>query len=238
MAERVLPTPGAGYPDREKIFGVRDDSKIKEVPLSEAQIKELVSKKKELMDKAYDLGEKYELINGNCPQATIEALKDTLGLEVFGIDQHQYDAIYKATSGEGAGFGMSMLGGCGACTAGCRAISLITGREQRSGCGAIENRQAWRPCKHLVKKFLEEYGAITCKDIQRDIYKGRWYNLADDEGEFIDFVEDMGFNAAAKIVANAASWTVEIILDMLEHGARNRFKPGTSKYVQLWPDKL
>lgn len=235
---RVLPVPGAEFPDREKIFGVLDSSKIKEVPLSEGQIKDLVSKKEELMQKAYDLGQKYELINGNCPQATIEAIKDTLGLEVFGIDQHQYDAIYKATCGEGAGFGMSMLGGCGACTAGCRAISLITGREQRSGNAAIECRPAWRPCKHLVKKFLETYGTVTCKEIQRDIYKGRWYNLADDEGEFIDFVEDKGFDAAALIVANAASWTVEIILDLLANGAKSRPKPGTSKYVQLWPDKL
>ena len=40
MAARELPVPGAQYPDREKIFGVRDEAKIKEVPLSEAQIEE------------------------------------------------------------------------------------------------------------------------------------------------------------------------------------------------------
>ncbi len=238
MAERVLPTPGAQYKDREKIFGVRDDAKIKEVPLSEAQIKDLISKKKELMDKAYDLGYKYELINGNCPQATLEALKDTLGLEVLGIDQHQYDALFKSATGEGAGFGMSMLGGCGACIAGCRVISLITGREQRSGCMAIECRPAWRPCKHLVNKFLEKYGAISCKEIQRDCYKGRWYNLSDDNGEFIDFVEDMGFEQAGDIVGDAARWAVEIVIEMLEAGAKNRLKPGDSKYVQLWSDEL
>jgi len=62
-------------------------------------------------------------------------------------------------------------------------------------------------------KYFEEYGTITCGNIQRQLY-GRMFCL--DDPQELKKLDDTGGHSnpenCPRIIANAAIWTTEIIL--------------------------
>jgi hypothetical protein len=158
---------------------------------------------------AYSLGHRYEGEWGNCAQATLRAVLDTLG-------EDDPDAL-KAISGFHAGGGALCDGSCGAYSACVFAIARIYGRSiEILGKNPSDPRakEHTRRMNALIEKihhrFIDAYGSIRCKDIHRSLY-GRSYYLRDPD-------EQQKFEAAGahdwgctSVVGRAAAWTIELL---------------------------
>lgn len=160
---------------------------------------------KELAEKAYSLGWEYQKTYRGCAQTSLAALQDTFGL--------RNDDVFKAATGLSGGGGTSIDGSCGAYAGAILFMSSILGRERRDFIDAPRVRfQSFELARKLHDRFVAEYGAVICRDIQRKLV-GRGYYLGDtDEMKKFD---DLGGHetVAPGVVANAARWTVEILAE-------------------------
>jgi C_GCAxxG_C_C family probable redox protein len=153
------------------------------------------------MERAYNLGFRFEREYGSCPQCVFAAVSEVLGMN----DRE----TFKAIDGLAGGLARSGNGTCGALSGGVAAISRRYGREEFQNLGEREKCMAL--AKKLHDKFMAEYGSIICKDIQTKIL-GRSYNFWDpkDREEF-----DRAGGHTDKcpdVVGKAARWAVEILL--------------------------
>ena len=158
---------------------------------------------KELAEKAYSLGWEYQKTYRGCAQTALAALQDTLG--------RRNDDIFKAATGLSGGGGVSIDGSCGAYAAAILFMSSIVGRERHDFEDAPRIRfRSFELARKLHDKFVDEYGAVICRDIQRKLV-GRGYYLGDPD-EMRKF-DDLGGHekVAPGVVANAARWTVEVL---------------------------
>ncbi|MEM2338005.1 MAG: C-GCAxxG-C-C family protein [Candidatus Bathyarchaeia archaeon] len=168
-----------------------------------------------ILNKAYELGFKYEKFNKNCAQCTFAAVLDALNVD--------YDEkTFKATTGLGGGGGLTGSGSCGGFSGGAMAIGYMLGR----GLEGFRNLKA-KPdeclralvlVKKLHDKFIESYGSILCCDVQKKMF-GRTFQMIKREGDKIIMTMDEFENAGAHadkgcpvVVGMAARWTVEILL--------------------------
>ena len=160
---------------------------------------------KELAEKAYSLGWEYQKTYRGCSQTLLAALQDTLGL--------RNDDLFKAATGLSGGGGTSIDGSCGAYAAAILFMSSIVGRERHDFEDASRVRfQSFELARKLHDKFVNEYGAVICRDIQRKLV-GRGYYLGDPD-EMRKFDDVGGHETVAPgVVANAARWTVEILAE-------------------------
>jgi C_GCAxxG_C_C family probable redox protein len=160
---------------------------------------------KELAEQAYSLGWEYQKTYRGCAQTVLAALQDTLEL--------RNDDLFKAVTGLSGGGGVSIDGSCGAYSAAILFMSSIVGRERHDFEDASRVRfRSFGLAKKLHDKFINEYGAIICRDIQRKLV-GRGYYLGDPD-EMKKFDEHGGHETVAPgVVANAARWTVEVLAE-------------------------
>lgn len=161
------------------------------------------NEKKELVERAYQLGYEYEAKCGNCPQCVLATIQEVFG----GID----NAVFKASFGLGAGVGGTSKGNCGALCGAVMAISAFTGREREH----FQDGKAPK-CQELsrriIQKFEEQYGGILCHQVQTKIF-GQSYDLTVPE-QYKAFIEDGGHvDKCTAVVGNAARWVAEMIVD-------------------------
>jgi len=154
------------------------------------------------------LASEYEGRYRGCTQSCLAALQ-----EVFDTRD---DGVFKSASGLAGGIGITNLGTCGALTGGAMAISMVFGRERADFDDPQRKRMvAYRLCKQLADRFVQEYGSVLCRDIQ-EVNLGREYDLWDKE-------EYSNFNQVAYVegrcpdlVGKAAEWAAEIILENID----------------------
>ena len=163
------------------------------------------SRKEALLEKAYQLGSECARDYKGCSQCVVAAIHDTLGI--------RDDAVFKAATGMAGGIGLSGIGPCGAISGGVMALSQLVGRE-RSNIEDPENirSRSYDLAKKLVDLYLEEFGAVACRDVQIKKF-GRSFYLRDPQ-------EKEKFQAAGghgekcpDVVGQAARMTVKIILE-------------------------
>jgi len=121
--------------------------------------------------------------------------------------------VFKAATGLAGGVGLSGIGPCGAFSGAAMVLSQLKGRERSNFSDPEKVRfKSFDMSSKLVDKFLDEYGTITCRDIQQRIF-GRSYYLRDPD-EFKKF-HDAGAHdeKCPDVVGKAARIAVEIILD-------------------------
>ena len=161
--------------------------------------------KKEMAEKAYQLGKEYERTYRGCSQCAIAALQDVLDI--------RNDDIFKAATGMAGGIGLTCDGSCGGYTGAVLVLGSLLGRERDK----FSDPEGIRFRTHqLVRKFrdkfIQEYGSVACRDIQNKML-GRYYFIADPQ-EFEKF-----HNAGAhdvhcpEVVGKASRWMTEIILE-------------------------
>lgn len=130
-------------------------------------------KKKELIEKTVEVAEDYERKYTGCAQCVLGAFKN-----VFGTIN---DDVFKAGTGLCGGIG-GTGNACGALTGGTMVLSVYLGREfdnfadpgfEMQG----KNREL---VKELYDYFMDEYGGITCKQVQKAML-GRSYDFFDEE---------------------------------------------------------
>ena len=169
--------------------------------------------KSELMERARQLGYKYEQESHYCPQATLAALQD-----VFHVKD---DNIFKSCFGFHGGGGDSNDGACGALVAGTIMISYFFGRTRSEFDLRIMNCHATGIVKKLHEYFEEEYGGIRCRDVHRKIF-GREFNVWD-EKDLQTFL-DMGGHTekCPEVVGKGAAWAAGLIWDELHREDRTK----------------
>jgi C_GCAxxG_C_C family probable redox protein len=161
--------------------------------------------KKELLEKAYELGFEYEKVYRGCSQCAIAAIHDTLNI--------RDDSVFKAGTGLAGGGGLTGIGVCGGYVGGVMVLSQLLGRERSN----FEDSEKVRfKSFTLARKFLQQYtqelGSIICRDIQL-IRFGRPYYIADMD-DFEKFEEAGGhMDKCTDVVGKAAQLAVKLILD-------------------------
>jgi C_GCAxxG_C_C family probable redox protein len=153
--------------------------------------------KTDLAKKAYELAMAYELDFGCCPQCVLAAVQDTVG----GITPE----VIKASHGLSGGGGLMGMGTCGALSGGLMALSTKRGRD-RDEFDRGKFIANFRNAEDLVKRFIAEFGGVTCKDLQHR-FTGKTYDMWDNE-QYNEFTDKRG-KQCAHAAASVAQWVVE-----------------------------
>lgn len=164
--------------------------------------------KKNLMEKAWEIGFKYEKNYGGCSQCTIAAVQDTLSL--------RNDFVFKAASGFAGGGGLLRAGFCGGYSGGIMVMSSIFGRRRNK----IDNDTDEKYCSFnmavsLHDKFIKKYESIMCYDIHCKLF-GRSYDLWDPEQKELFDQAGAHKDKCTSVVADASMWVTELILDEIQ----------------------
>jgi C_GCAxxG_C_C family probable redox protein len=158
-----------------------------------------IDEKQSLAEVAYEKAVRYELDYGCCPQCVLATVQETIGI----IE----DQTIKASHGLSGGGGLMGGGACGALTGGLMALSAKRGRDRdKLEKGRYINN--FKKGKELVERFKEEFGGVTCEDLQKQ-FTGRTYDMWDME-EYQQFDKDRG-NQCAHATGTVTKWIVEMM---------------------------
>ena len=156
----------------------------------------------ELMQKAYDLGFRYEAERGSCPQCVLAAVRETIN----GVDTE----TIRAADALAGGSALSTEGTCGALAGGLLALGACAGRSYASFGKGEKRRSIFKHAQTLYDRFVAAYGSPLCKEVQRNLL-GRSFNLREREG-YTAFEKAGGHeDKCPGVVGNVARWTVEIL---------------------------
>ena len=152
-----------------------------------------------LSEQAYQKAMQYELSYGCCPQCVLSTVQETVGY----VD----DNTIKASHGLSGGGGLMGEGACGALTGGLMAISAKFGRDRdKLHAGRCINN--FKKTRDLVERFREEFGGITCQDLQKQ-FTGRTYDMWNAD-EYKAFDSARG-QQCAHATALVTKWVVEML---------------------------
>ena len=160
-------------------------------------------KRQEMLERAFECGKNYETKNGGCPQCTLAAIFDVLGIE--------NDEVFRAATALADGIGLTGDGHCGALSGGTLAIGYLYGREKKDFGDIMKLVEANLMGKELRDRFVEKYGTVRCYDLQHKFF-GRFYNLYDPAELEAAFKEGM-LDTCSTVVGEVARMTVDIILE-------------------------
>ncbi|TCS73317.1 C_GCAxxG_C_C family probable redox protein [Sulfuritortus calidifontis] len=155
--------------------------------------------KQNLAQQAYDKALQYELDYGCCPQCVLAAIQETVGV----ID----DSVIKASHGLSGGGGLMGQGACGALTGGLVALSAKRGRD-RDKLDKGRFISNFKKGRELVERFRQEFGGITCEQLQQ-CFTGRTYDMWN-EDEYKAFDAARG-QQCARATATVTKWVVEML---------------------------
>jgi C_GCAxxG_C_C family probable redox protein len=155
--------------------------------------------KQALAERAYHTAMQYEIDYGCCPQCVLATVQESVGY----VD----DNTIKASHGLSGGCGLMGQGACGALTGGLMAISAKYGRE-RDKLDSGRGMNNFKKSKDLVERFREEFGGITCEQLQKK-FTGRTYDMWNAD-EYKAFSDARG-NQCAHATALVTKWVVEAL---------------------------
>ena len=150
-----------------------------------------------LPDRAYDIAFDLDLQYGCCPQCVLTAVKETVG--------YVTDETIKASHGLSGGGSLTGQGACGALTGGLLALGAKKGRDAdklHRGRGMAN----FNAGKELVERFREEFGGITCEELQEQ-FSGRTWDMWKAD-EYKGFGEARG-DKCAHATGLVTKWVVE-----------------------------
>lgn len=158
-------------------------------------------RRKEIVERARELGEKYLEKYEGCAQATFTAVCEAVELDYS-------EDSFKSLIGLSGGVGGLGTGTCGAVAGGAAAISLSLdlGREKLEK-DPDKRWKIYRKVSLFGKKFREKYKEIPCRKVQMELY-GMSFNLLDEEAW--EIFEEL--SKCEKVVADSAGWAAELIL--------------------------
>lgn len=155
--------------------------------------------KQQAADLAFDKALRYELDYGCCPQCVLSAVQETVGV----VD----DATIKASHALSGGGALCGEGTCGALTGGLLALSAKRGRDRdKLHRGRFINN--FQKGHELVQRFREEFGGVTCRELQQR-FTGRTWDMWKPE-EYADFSAARG-QQCAMATAQVTKWVVEML---------------------------
>lgn len=152
-----------------------------------------------LGETAYQKALQYELDYGCCPQCVLATVQETVGV----VD----DITIKASHGLSGGGGLMGEGACGALTGGLMAVSARFGRD-RDKLHRGRGMNNFTKTKDLVERFRQEFGGITCQELQHQ-FTGRTYDMWNPK-EYQAFSDARG-EQCARATALVTKWVVEMM---------------------------
>ena len=159
------------------------------------------------IEKAAALASAYEVTYFGCSQTTLAGL-----IEAFGIGGP--DLLRASTCLAGGVVRRGHI--CGALTGGLMMIGFLTGRDDLEM--FPQYQRAMEYGNVLYRKFQEEFGTVSCSEIQK-LQFGRTYDLQDPE-EREELHKRMGETGAGcqAVTGAGARIAAEVIVDILEQG--------------------
>jgi len=137
-----------------------------------------------LIQKAYDLGHRYEGKYGNCCQCTLAALQDALPFVPNNVN------LFRAGCGLDGGSTPVGVQNCGSFTGAAMIMGYLTGR-WRDDNGFIGGTGLSHRLTHrLYVRYKEHYGTVLCQDVRKGV----------------------GGNCP-EVVGRATRWAAEIIIE-------------------------
>lgn len=165
-----------------------------------------VCSEEEIIEQAYKVGFFYEQTRYGCSQCAVAALE-----EVFGFN---FPDLVKASFPLAGGVVNSTEGTCGALVGSLMVIGYLLGRSKEEFLENKFNRKSLEMGDKLYQKFIDEYGSIRCKDIQKNIF-GRNFNLKDDQDKKAFEIAGGHQDKCPSVVGKGCAWCAKIILDQL-----------------------
>ena len=156
-----------------------------------------------LAQQAYDLGYKYEQTARGCGQCLLAAVLDTLKLE--------RNEMFQSATALAGGVGLLGDGCCGTYLCGVMILGDKVGRSRENLADKEGHRfKTYALTAEYHRRFIQEYGTVTCRDIQAKTM-GRGYFIADKD-EMAKFEEAGGhFDKCPEVVGKAAKWMIELL---------------------------
>jgi C_GCAxxG_C_C family probable redox protein len=155
--------------------------------------------KQALGEQAYAQALKYELDYGCCPQCVLATVQETVGI----ID----DQTVKASHGLSGGGALLGEGVCGALTGGLLALSAKYGRDRdKLDKGRYINN--FKKSKELTERFRQEFGGLTCRQLQQQ-FTGRTYDMWNAD-EYKAFDNARG-HKCAHATGTVTKWVIEML---------------------------
>lgn len=168
-----------------------------------------IFRSKEIADKAYRLGSKYEIEFHGCGQCILAAVLEATNL----FDEN----VFRSATGLSGGVGQMTDATCSAFSGGAMAIGLFFPRRRKYfNADRPDKYKNFELIQKLRARFVDKYGSIACNEIHRYKY-GRYFDLTKKEEAAL--FEKFGAHAESgepEVVADAARWTIEIIADELK----------------------
>jgi len=157
-----------------------------------------------LSDRAYHLGFGYEKQFRGCGQCTLAAIQDALEMTD--------DAVFKAATAFAGGIALLGTGICGGFAGGVLFFGQMLGRDRShfADPDKIIRRRCYQSVRKLHDRFIQEFGAIQCCDIQTKIF-GRPYDLKDPDQYLMFEAAGAHTSKCLDVVGKAARWAVEIV---------------------------
>lgn len=168
----------------------------------------MTDSEEQILNKAFELGQKYEKRCTGCAQTSLAAIFEALGI--------WNDDVFKAASGLADGLGLTGDGSCGALVGASMVIGYLFGREYKDFKDMYKPMKSYGLVKKLHDQYIEKYGSCRCYDVQKSLL-GRTYNLWDPD-ELKEAFKSGMMEHCSKLVGDVARLATKIILN-------NGFKP-------------
>ncbi len=170
------------------------------------QVMELNSKER-IMEKAYELGVKYEKECTGCAQTVIAAIFEALGI--------WNEDVFKAASGLSNGLGLTGDGSCAALLGASMVISYLFGREHKDFEEIYKPMKSYGLVKKLINQFIREHGgeynSCRCSDVQKGLIGLTWDLWSMNEMD--DSFRTQMVDNCSKIVGSIAKLTIKLLLE-------------------------
>jgi C_GCAxxG_C_C family probable redox protein len=174
------------------------------IPTKMLRADEILSNKRQILDRVQRRGEEYNLLARNCARGTALAV-----LEEFGLGSMEIIRALSPFPGFGGTGWM-----CGGVTGGLIALGLYFGSED------VVDYEATRATIMAARKFMprfeEELGSVVCPKIHEDVVFGRYMDPAASEENMEAFAGAKGFEKCGVPVGIGARLAAEIIVESME----------------------
>lgn len=160
--------------------------------------------KDSILNKAFELGKKYEAECTGCAQCAVAAIFEALDI--------WDESVFKAASGLADGLGLTRDGSCGALSGASMVISYLFGREHKDFKNVIKPFKSYELVKKLHSQFIEKYSSCRCENLQIS-FTGRTFNFWEPDDIGAAMAPGGLFDYCPDLVGNVAKFATKIILD-------------------------
>jgi len=166
-------------------------------------MKDKKDKKDEILNKAFELGKKYEQECTGCAQTAVAAIFESLGI--------WNEDVFRAASGLADGLGLTGDGSCGALVGSSMVIGYLFGRGREDFKDMYKPMKSYTLVKKIHDKYIKQYGSCRCFDVQEKTM-GSTFNLWDADEMKEAFKSGMMDNCST-LVGNVAKLATKVILN-------------------------